>query len=194
MIIRIKENNPERLIQVMRAHWDEKSKTVIGNIVDFADELMKQSGYAIFFYHVNFWTPVSIIRKRKYETEDKPDDYIYEIDIEKRIDDQLTGQSGDSNEYNTWYGRYGQKSELVQYINNRYKHYMNIMIKKLNLSSKLTSEKKAESKEQKETITEIGESRCFICGISDEEELLILAKKRGKNLWICSKCIPKTMY
>ncbi|NHI92333.1 MAG: hypothetical protein EAX96_07500 [Candidatus Lokiarchaeota archaeon] len=194
MFIKIKEKDQDAFFHRMRVHWDEKSKSVVGNIVDFTDELMRQSGFAAFFYHLDFWTPISIIKKREYETEDDPSDYIYEIEIEDIIDDQLTGTEGKSTEYNTWYGRYGQKSELVQYINNRYKYYVNLAIKKFNIQTESMEETESLGEEEKEKAIQFDETSCFICGITDKDELLIAAKKRGKNLWICSKCIPKTSY
>jgi len=195
MIIKLKENDPDKLLRTLKAHWDERSKTNIGNVVDFVDELMKQSGFATYFYHTDFWAPISIVRKKEFETEDNPDDFITEIEIDAIIDEQMTGQKVNYTEYNTWHGKFGQKSEIVLYLNGRYSHYMKLAVKKFNLPS----EKKEVSIEKGETTKENididdGETRCFICAISDEEELLIQAKKKGKNIWICSKCLPRTAF
>ena len=194
MIIKIKENNPDKLFRVLKAHWDEKSQANIGNVVDFIDELMRQSGFATFFYHADFWAPISIIRKKDYETEDNPDDFITELDIEEKIDENLTGIEGKATDYNTWYGGFGQKTELVQYLNSRYAHYMNMAIKKLNLPTPSKNEVGKTNIEEKIEGAEPEVDACFICGITDDEELLLPAKKRGKKLWICSKCLPKTNY
>jgi len=194
MIIKIKEKDPDKLIRVLKAHWDEKSQTNIGNVVDFVDELMKQSGFATFFYHLDFWAPISIIRRKEYETEDESDDFITELDIEEKVDEHLTGIEGKATDYNTWFGGFNQKTELIQYLNSRYAHYMNLSIKKLNLPTPSKDELEKTNIEEKISDSDTEADSCFICGISDDEELLLPAKKRGKNLWICSKCLPKTTY
>ena len=195
MIIKLKENNPEKLFLTLKAHWDERSKTNIGNVVDFVDELMKQSGFATYFYHTDFWAPISIVRKKEFETEDNPEDFITELEIEAKIDEQITGQKVNYTEYNTWYGKFGRNSEIVIYLDGRYKHYMKLAVKKFNLPT-VDKDQNTKQQDNVEKNVEIGEeeTRCFICAISDDEEILISARKKGKEIWICSKCLPRTAY
>jgi len=35
---------------------------------------------------------------------------------------------------------------------------------------------------------------CFLCGISEDENVLLPCRKQGKDLWVCVRCLPPLIH
>lgn len=42
----------------------------------------------------------------------------------------------------------------------------------------------------KEGVNMEEKEKCFMCGMSEEETVLIYARKGGSFFWVCVKCLP----
>lgn len=132
MKIKIIEKNQDRLINSIKIHWDSSTNQYIGNMIDFIDELMMQSGFSVICYHYEgLGCPLSITENKKFEKEDDKRAKITELEIEDMIDDQLTITKEDGSLTNIWYGKYSKDSDLIEFIKNRYKFYFKLGLKQL---------------------------------------------------------------
>ena len=60
------------------------------------------------------------------------------------------------------------------------------------LESKRKAEKlRLEKKDKEERETEFS---CFICEKTDDDEYLMTVRRKGKEMWICTKCLPNLIH
>ena len=132
MKIKIKEKNQDRLIKSLKVHWDPRIKQHVGNMIDFFDEIFKQSGFSVMCFHYDgLGCPISFIENKKFETEDDETTKITEIEIEDIIDEQLRITKENGSYTNIWHGKYSHDSEIVRFIKERYKFYFKLGVKLL---------------------------------------------------------------
>ena len=56
------------------------------------------------------------------------------------------------------------------------------------------NKEKTEKPEEKENVAKISGDGCFICGITDENAYLMTVRRSGKDLMICTKCLPRLIH
>ena len=132
MIIKIIEKDPMALIQKVRARWVEHFKNYVGDIVSFATEFMEQSGFFIYCYMADHWLPISIAPQPEQDLNPSNIYFQTEIELDEKTDMQFTKEDPMTGYLtNVWFGPYVRGDELVQLIEARYKHYMELSVKKL---------------------------------------------------------------
>ncbi|MHA1302068.1 MAG: hypothetical protein ACTSO9_21855 [Candidatus Helarchaeota archaeon] len=135
MRIKIKETDPSELIRALKIHWDSRSNQYVGNMIDFIDELFKQSGYSVICYHFDgLGCPISITENKRFKKEDDEKTIITELEIEDIIDEQLAIIKEDGTQTNIWYGKYSHDSELIKFVKKRYKYYFKLGLEELEQS------------------------------------------------------------
>ena len=124
MKIILKEKDQYRLMKSLRIHWEPKSSQYVGDIINFIDEILRQSGYNVICYHYDgLGCPISIMKNKKFEKEDIEPKKVIELEIEEKIDEQLAVTKEDGSLTNIWHGKYSHDSELLRIIKERYKYY-----------------------------------------------------------------------
>ena len=132
MIIRVIERDPLDLVQKTRARWVEQFQKYLGDIVGFITALMGQSGFYVMCYMADHFLPLSIGIKSEQDLPTAHPFYEMEIEIEDRTDPRLTKEDPlTGNMTNIWFGPYTRTDELVQHLQNRFKYYIDLAIKRL---------------------------------------------------------------
>ncbi|MHA1379893.1 MAG: hypothetical protein ACTSRG_16105 [Candidatus Helarchaeota archaeon] len=135
MKIEIKERNQDKLIKSLKIHFDNKSKQYVGDMIDFIDEILKQSGYSVICYHYEgLGCPISIIENKKLEKGYDEPVKVTKLEIEDVIDEQLVMTNEDGSQTNIWHGKYSHDSNLVRFIKERYKYYFKLGLAELEQS------------------------------------------------------------
>ncbi len=39
-----------------------------------------------------------------------------------------------------------------------------------------------------------GDKGCTVCGITDEERMLLCGEYQGKKIWVCVQCLPRLIH
>jgi len=126
------ERDPLDLVKKTRVRWVEHLKKYLGDIVGFATALMDQAGFYVMCYMADHWRPISIVPKQEQVIDEEPPFFETELEIEDKHDPQLTKEDPSTGTLsNIWFGPYTADDEIVQHIENRFKYYMELAIKKI---------------------------------------------------------------
>lgn len=132
MIIRMIERDPMDLVRKVRVRWVEHVEKYLGDIVGFATALLDQSGFYSMCYMADHWCPISVVPKQEQIPVTEPPFFETDLEIEERYDPQLTQEDPKTGRMtNIWWGPFARADEIVQYIEGRYKYYIDLAIKKL---------------------------------------------------------------
>lgn len=59
---------------------------------------------------------------------------------------------------------------------------------------KMTHEKSGTEQKETDGAALTGGTVCFMCGKTDGDNYLLNVRKDGKDLWICTKCLPRLIH